>query len=134
VGVDPRQGPVPSEDLLNHRAGMYDALDAPAMDVEAETGAVAGAAVGAAADVAADVGVDVAAGGTLEQEDRSFGHDGDDRVRCEVARAQRKKASSYLEGTRYVRAQGDMGAVGNRKAELSFHSASVVSDGKESLL
>lgn len=95
---------------MGRKAGTGDALDAPVM--EAETGAVAGAAVGAAADVAADadvgVVVDVAAdvaadvdagvavGGILEQEDRALAHDGDDRIRDAVARAQREKASVEL--------------------------------------
>lgn len=76
--------------------------------MEAETGAVAGAVVGAAAnvaagadvgvaaDVAADVDAGVAVGGILEQEDRALAHDGDDRIRDAVARAQREKASAEL--------------------------------------
>ena len=91
---------------MDRRAGMGDALDAPA--TEAEAGAVADAAAnadvgvvaGAAAGAAADVGVDVAAGGTLEQEDRALAHDGDDRVRDAVARAQREKASAELKSVR----------------------------------
>ena len=83
---------------MDRRAGMGDALDAPA--TEAEAGAVAGAVAGAAAGAAADVGVDVAAGGTLEQEDRALAHDGDDRVRDAVARAQREKASAELKSVR----------------------------------
>ena len=87
---------------MDRRAGMGDALDAPA--TEAEAGAVADAAanadVGVVAGAAADVGVDVAAGGTLEQEDRALAHDGDDRVRDAVARAQREKASAALKSVR----------------------------------
>jgi len=93
---------------------MGDALDAPATeaevgavadaaanaDVGVVAGAVAGAVAGVAAGVAADVGVGVAVDGTLEQEDRALAHDGDDRVRDVVARAQREKASAELKSVR----------------------------------
>jgi hypothetical protein len=89
---------------------MGDALDAPATEAEAgavadaaanaDVGVVAGAVAGVVAGVAADVGVGVAAGGTLEQEDRALAHDGDDRVRDAVARAQREKASAELKSVR----------------------------------
>lgn len=98
VGVDPQQGLVLSEDLLGRKAGMGDALGAPAR--EAEAGAVEDAAAGADVGVAADVGVDAAADGILEQEDRALAHDGDDRVRDAVARAQREKASAELKSVR----------------------------------
>jgi len=91
-------------------AGMGDALDAPATEAEAgavadaaanaDVGVVAGAVAGAVAGVAADVGVGVVADGTLEQEDRALAHDGDDRVRDAVARAQREKASAELKSVR----------------------------------
>jgi hypothetical protein len=93
---------------------MGDALDAPATEAEAgavadaaadaaasaDVGAVVGVVVGVVAGAVADVGVGVAAGGTLEQEDRALAHDGDDRVRDAVARAQREKASAELKSVR----------------------------------
>ena len=93
---------------------MGGALDAPATEAEAgavadaaadaaanaDVGVVAGVVAGAAAGAAVDVGVDVAAGGILEQEDRALAHDGDDRVRDAVARAQREKASAELKSVR----------------------------------
>lgn len=94
VGVDPRLGLVLWEDLLDRKAGMGDALDAPATEVD----------VGAAAEGAAVVGVGaaVAVDGSLEQEDRALAHDGDDRCREAVAQAQREKASAELRNARWV--------------------------------
>lgn len=68
VGVDPQLGPVLWEDLLDRKAGMGDALDAPATEV----------GVGAAAEgAAAVVGVEavVAVGDSLGQEDRALVRD-----------------------------------------------------------
>jgi hypothetical protein len=89
VGVDPQLGPVLWEDLLDRKADMGDALDAPATEVD----------VGAAV---VDVDAAVAVGGSLEQEDRALVHDGDDRCREAVAQAQREKASAELMNARWV--------------------------------
>lgn len=89
VGVDPQLGPVLWEDLLDRKADMGDALDAPATEVD----------VGAAV---VDVDAAVAVGGSLEQEDRALVHDGDDRCREAVAQAQREKASVELMNARWV--------------------------------
>jgi 1,4-dihydroxy-2-naphthoyl-CoA synthase len=56
--------------------------------------------VGVAADAAADVDVGVAVCGILEQADRALAHDGDDRIRDAVARAQRERASAELKNVR----------------------------------
>lgn len=89
VGVDPQLGLVLWEDLLDRKADMGDALDAPATEVD----------VGAAV---VDVDAAVAVGGSLEQEDRALVHDGDDRCREAVAQAQREKASVELMNARWV--------------------------------
>lgn len=95
VGVGPRLGLVLWEGLLDHKAGMGDALDAPATEVDVGAAAAEGAVV-------VDVGAAVAVDGSLEREDRALAHDGDDRCREAVAQAQREKASAELRNARWV--------------------------------
>lgn len=96
VDIHPRQVSLLWEDFLDRKAGMGDALDAPATEVD----------VGAAAEgaVAVDVDADavVAVDGSLEREDRAPAHGGDDRCREAVAQAQREKASAELRNARWV--------------------------------
>lgn len=122
VGVDPHQDPVLWEDLGNRTADTADALDAPATvgaDAEADVAAAAAAVV---------------AGDSLGQECKALVHDGDDRRRGAVARAQYGQVSAELRSVRYFEEDNaDMGCAQDDVGRQEEAAAAVEagSDGRD---
>ena len=113
---------------MSRTAGTGDALDAPATEAE----------VGVVVDVDAVVDAAAVVGGSLEQEGRALVHDGDDRGRDAVARAQYGKESAALKNAREVEEEGSVDTGSGegeddveRRAEEAAAAVVVDSDGRD---